>query len=162
MNINKVKINNELISRCKPDFSICRLKGFPSAPFPLRLHEPNTKKPNCNMQGPGLLLRCDMHPYSLRLYPASFMFEACVQMCLCVCMHMHVHVHGHPFIYWLMSCIHQFSPWSPGPSLHPASAFAMVSWLAPWLSVLYLQSTVIIIYLEIWFKQVYPLLKKLY
>lgn len=85
MNINKVKINNELISRCKPDFSICRLKGFPSAPFPLRLREPNTKKPKCNMQGPGLLLRCDMHPYSLRLYPAWFMFEACVQMCLCAC-----------------------------------------------------------------------------
>lgn len=94
MNINKVKINNELISRCKPDFSICRLKGFPSAPFPLRLREPNTKKPKCNMQGTGLLLWCEMHPYSLRLYPAWFMFEACVQMCLRVCMHMHVHVHG--------------------------------------------------------------------
>lgn len=103
MNINKAKINNELIFRCRPDFSICRLKGFPAAVFPLLLCELKMGKPQSSMQGPGLLIQCYLHLYSLWLYTDWSMSEA--WMCA------RVFVFVHPFIYWLMSCIHQFSPW---------------------------------------------------
>ena len=85
MNINKVKINNELISRCKPDFSICRLKGFPLASFPLRHCKPNMKKPKCNIQGPGLLLRCDMRPYCDYIQHGSCLRHVCKCVCVCAC-----------------------------------------------------------------------------
>lgn len=112
MNINKVKINKELIFRCKPDF-MCRLKegdddlSFCTVPAQCWV-DLKSKNPTetCKMQISSCIFT--FHPvghlfslcFDLRMFCVWGMFAKIMCMCLCVFILLLIH----------KSCFNQSSP----------------------------------------------------
>lgn len=112
MNINKVKINKELIFRCKPDF-VCRLKegddDLSFCPVPAQCWvdlKPQNPPAACKMQISSRIFT--FHPvghlfslcFDLRMFCVWSMCAKIVCMCLCVFILLLIH----------KSCFNQSSP----------------------------------------------------
>lgn len=169
MNINKVKINNELIFRCKPDFFTCRLKeqnddiSLCMAPTQCWV-DPKSKNPNetCKVQASSHIFsykfigRLFSLCFHLRLFCVQGMYaKVCVCVCLCAFIHSLIHrscFNQSPHHYsWSSSRLLSTLPWSQKWS--PCFGLVPLQFI--------LHNNTQMIYVKLWFEQISPLLEHL-